>query len=116
MRHNARKGDKDRLSDILVAIEKAAGYAARGRKAFDEDELLRSGIVLQLLVIGEAASGLSPEVREGHPEAPWREIIDMRNTMIHGYSYIDFEIVWRVVERDLGQLRVQIRAILDQLD
>lgn len=35
------RSDRERLIDILEAIEKIERYVARGRKAFDSEELLQ---------------------------------------------------------------------------
>lgn len=115
MRRDPAKSDRDRLADILAAIEKIERYAARGRNAFDEDELIQGWMVFQLLIVGEAASGISSELRERHPEVPWRKVIDMRHAMIHGYAHVDFDIVWEVVERDVPPLHDQIARILAEL-
>ena len=34
-----------------------------------------------------AANLLTKEFREEHPDVPWREIVDMRNVLVHGYFY-----------------------------
>jgi uncharacterized protein with HEPN domain len=39
------RGDRERLLDILEAIERIELRAARGRAAFDEDELLQTAVV-----------------------------------------------------------------------
>jgi uncharacterized protein with HEPN domain len=44
-------------------------------------------------VIDEASARLSETLRARHPEVPWREIIGMRNVLIHGYFDIDWEQV-----------------------
>ncbi|HET7462431.1 MAG TPA: HepT-like ribonuclease domain-containing protein [Longimicrobium sp.] len=36
--------------------------------------------------VGEAASRLSPEFRDAHPEVPWRRIIGVRNRLAHDYA------------------------------
>ena len=43
---------------------------------------------------------------------PWREIVAMRNRLIHGYDAIDKEILWEVVTNDLPPLAAGIEQIL----
>jgi uncharacterized protein with HEPN domain len=108
------RDNRERLLDILEAIERIDRYAARGREAFEHDELIQNWITHQLQIIGEAAARITPDLRENHPEVPWRQIIGMRNVLTHGYFDIDLDIVWSVVERDLSKLRSQVEAILDE--
>jgi uncharacterized protein with HEPN domain len=75
----------------------------------------QAAILHWLLVIGEAANRISLGLRERHPEVPWRQIIDFRNLVAHGYDQVRLEEVWRVVERDLPTLEEQIRTILGEL-
>jgi uncharacterized protein with HEPN domain len=109
------RDDRERLLDILEAIERIDRYAVRGREAFERDELIQNWITHQLQIIGEAAARVTARLRKNHPEVPWRQIIGMRNVLTHGYFDIDLGIVWSVVERDLGKLRSQVEAILDEL-
>jgi uncharacterized protein with HEPN domain len=108
------RDDRERLLDILEAIERIDRYAVRGREAFENDELIQNWITHQLQIIGEAAARITPDLRENHPEVPWRQIIGMRNVLTHGYFEIDLDIVWAVVERDLGKLRSQVEAIVSE--
>jgi uncharacterized protein with HEPN domain len=64
-----------------------------GREAFDNDELVRVWCLRHFEVIDEASARLSETLRARHPEVPWREIIGMRNVLIHGYFDIDWEQV-----------------------
>jgi len=52
------------LQDILDAIAHIERYAARGRKAFEKDELIQNWFVRHLQIIGEAARALAQEVRD----------------------------------------------------
>jgi uncharacterized protein with HEPN domain len=40
----------------------------------------------------------------------------MRHILVHDYFGVDADVVWSVVERDLGPLKREIAALLDRLD
>jgi uncharacterized protein with HEPN domain len=107
MRHDA-----ERLQDVLDAIEAIERYTSSGRARFDADELVRVFCLHHIEVIGEAVSRLSQELRDRHPVAPWRNIVAMRNALVHGYFDVDWEAVWNVVERDLKPLRSAVEQIM----
>ncbi len=62
-------------------------------------------------VIGEAASGLSEELTSKHPDVPWRQIIAIRNRVVHGYFEVDLDILWDVALIDVPRLAQQVQAI-----
>ena len=53
------RDDRARLQDILEAVDHIDKYAVLGRGEFERDELVQTWIIHYLLVLGEAASGLS---------------------------------------------------------
>jgi uncharacterized protein with HEPN domain len=106
------RDDRERLTDILEAIDRAQRYAVRGRAAFESDELIQVWMVQQLMVIGEAASQLSRAIRERSPDIPWPRIVGLRNRLVHAYFQADLALVWSVVEHDLPGLR---KAVVDLL-
>ena len=106
--------DRERLLDMLEAIEKIERYASQGRMAFDNDELVQTWMVYHILIIGEAAARVSNELRDIHTEIPWPQIISMRNLLVHAYFSVDAEEVWSVVERDLPDLKMKVLSILHE--
>jgi uncharacterized protein with HEPN domain len=40
------------------------------------------------------------------------EIIAFRNVLIHGYSSVDDEVVWDIIEKKLPVLRTEVRGML----
>ena len=62
-------------------------------------------------LVGEAASHVSAEVRDAHPEIPWRGIIGMRNRLVHGYFSVRLERVWETVTRDILRLISQLEPL-----
>ncbi len=107
--------DKERLQDILEAIEEIEKYAGQGREAFDGDELIQKWMIHHVQLIGEAVSKLPGALRKRHPEVPWRRIIAMRNILVHDYFGIDLNEVWSVVEHDLPDLKRKVEAIVQEL-
>ncbi len=63
------RDDRERLLDILEAIERIDRYAVRGREAFEHDELVQNWITHQLQIIGEAAARITADLRENHPRS-----------------------------------------------
>jgi len=58
---------------------------------------------------------VSEQSRSSYPDVPWRQVVDKRNLLAHGYRYVVPAIVWQVVVGGLPKLETQIRGILDDL-
>lgn len=106
------RSDADRLQDVLEAIERIEKYAARGKAAFYQDELLQTWILHHLLIVGEACRALSKEFRTAHPHEVWSDAAGLRNVIVHHYFGVDHEVVWGVVERDLPLLKDLAQRII----
>lgn len=106
------RDDRERLADILTAIDRILREAVQGRERFDADEMVRVWVLHHLQIVGEAARCLSEEFRRAHPDAAWTKAAGMRHILVHHYFEIDAELVWRVVELDLQPLRERINEIL----
>jgi len=65
-------------------------------------------------LIGEAASRLPENWRTSHAEIPWRQIIAMRNVMIHGYDLVVSDVLWDVATNDVPKLRGEIELLLEK--
>ena len=109
------RSDAERLRDILDAIDQIRRYSSKGRAAFNENELVQVWIVHHLARLGEAVARLSPKLRKQR-RAPWKEIIGMRNILVHQYFRIDSDTVWTVVEVHLSPVEQQVQNILAELD
>lgn len=109
------RDDREKLQDILEAIDRIERYSIRGRQVFEEDELIQSWFVQNLQIIGEAARTLSVSTKSLNPEIPWSKIIGMRNVLAHNYFEIDLELVWVAIERDIPDLKHNVEIILQNL-
>lgn len=104
--------DASFLRDILDMIEGIERHAGPGQEAFEQDEVLQGFLLRQLQNIGEASSQLTADLRAAHPEVPWRDIIAMRNALVHHYFGIHLDEVRAAVENDVPELKRQVEAIL----
>ncbi|MFP4500358.1 MAG: DUF86 domain-containing protein [Candidatus Hydrogenedentota bacterium] len=47
---------------------------------------------------------------------PWRDIIGMRNMLIHGYDIVDLDILWHTVDEDRPALIAIIEPLIENGD
>ncbi len=108
------KDDAGNVADILEAIDEVLGRSPN-LEDLRAERNLEIWVLHHLRVVGEAMTRLSDDLRRAHPEVPWRQVIGMRNVIVHGYDTVRLDIVASVVERDLVPLRQQIAAIQEEL-
>ena len=109
------RSERERLLDILEAIERIEKYAEEGKEVFEEDELIQTWIVHHITIIGEACRTLPDDFQARYANVPWTDIVGMRNLLVHHYFGIDTDAVWSVVEKDLPELKLEIETILKKL-
>ena len=104
------------LFDIAASCRKIANYLGEVTKGqFDNDSLLQDGVVRSIEIIGEASKSLSSELREQSPQIELREIMRMRDKIVHHYFKLDLEVVWQTATVDVPALRDQIDQLLTEL-
>ena len=108
-----RRDDASYLLDMLVAARDAVVFAdGLSFSEFARDQRTQLAILKCVEIVGEAASRVSAETREAHPAIPWREIVGMRNRLVHAYFEIDLRLVWDTVRNDLPPLIVQLEPLV----
>jgi len=86
---------KKHLFDIQESIDSIQKYLGEKRdfKAYMTNKMLRRAVEREFEIIGEAMSRI--EKLDSNIEiSSKRQIISMRNRVIHGYDKIDNEIIW----------------------
>lgn len=109
------KKDRDKLFLLHIrdAIEKIESYMKKGTfSEFAKKDLLFDAVVREIGIIGEAATNLSQDFIEKHPEIPWKEISGIRNKLIHDYWQLDLQVIWDTLHKDLPKLKEQIKKLL----
>jgi len=105
--------DISRLQHMLDAVREILEFVeGRDRQSLSEDRPLQHLITRNFQILGEAASRISEDYRAAHPEIPWREMIDLRNRLVHAYFDVNLDIVWSTVQQDLPRLLPQLTALM----
>lgn len=101
------------LLDMLIAARKIRAFTdGVTLDHFLHDELMQHGIMRLIEILGEAARHLSDDFKAHHPEIPWRQIIGMRNRMVHEYFRVIPAKVWEVVEQEIPSLIAQLEPLV----
>lgn len=100
------------IGDMIAFAEKVLAYTAgMDQSAFVANALVYDATLRNLELIGEAATRVPDEVRQAHPQVPWRMIIATRNRLIHAYLGIDNDTLWSIVVTDVPALLPMLRAV-----
>lgn len=59
---------------------------------------------------------LTRHFRETYKELPWRQIIGMRNVLVHGYAQISDVDLWQTATNDIKPLREKVEQYLAAID
>jgi uncharacterized protein with HEPN domain len=99
--------DRDRatLLDLALASQRVLEFIGdQSFESFAQDLKTQSAVVLQILILGEAAKRLSSGFRNRHPEIPWSDIMRMRDKLIHHYESMDPGEIWQAAREDIPAL------------
>ena len=107
-----RREDAVRLHHMLDAARDAVGFAVgKVRKDLESNRQFVMAVVKCVEIIGEAAKQVSAQTQLQLPQLPWRDMIDMRHRLVHGYYDINLDTVWSTLQKDLPPLIMALRTI-----
>lgn len=69
------RDERERLLDILEAIERIEKYTEEGKERFESDELIQTWVVHHITIIGEACRALSNTFKAQYASVPGRILL-----------------------------------------
>lgn len=99
----------DSTTAILLFID------GKTRKHLKADRMFRNAVIRELEILGEAANHISKITQKNFPELPWKQLIAMRNMLIHAYFDVDHDVIWETVTTDVPPLYLQLKMIVSDL-
>ena len=85
-------------------------------KNIDKDKFLKNkekqnAVIRSLEIIGEAVKNLPREITSKYTDIPWKEIAGTRDKITHHYFGVDLELIWKIVEESLPELKQRVLKI-----
>lgn len=101
------------LFDIKVSIESIENFLGETRdfNIYKSNKMLRRAVEREFEIIGEALNSLD-KLDPNIEITSKKQIIGMRNRVIHGYDKIDDEIIWGTITRHIPILKSEIANLL----
>jgi len=109
---------RQRLEDLLDQAATAVRLVARGRAAYDADEMLRLAAESLLIRMGECVERIDkadPDFVAAHPKLELRQVKDMRNLLAHGDDIVDYALVWSILQANIPVVADKVRRLLESV-
>lgn len=104
------------LNDILESIDLIEGYINNiSEDKYCKNQQLQDSVVRRLEIIGEAVKQIDDTFRSKYSEVPWKKIAGLRDVLIHEYFGVNPFRVWAALQKDLPQLKKDIKTIITDL-
>ncbi len=102
------------LFDIKESIKSIESYLGDKRdfNVYQSNKMLRRAIEREFEIIGEAMSRIEKLDNKINITTK-KQIISMRNRVIHGYDKIDDAIIWGTIIKHLPILKNEIQDLID---
>ncbi len=98
------------IHESIVSIESYLGEK-RDFNVYLADKMLRRAVEREFEIIGEAMNRIE-KLDSTIQITSKKQIISMRNRVIHGYDKIDNEIIWGTIVRHLPNLKIENANLL----
>ncbi|WP_454976669.1 HepT-like ribonuclease domain-containing protein [Capnocytophaga bilenii] len=103
------------LYDILNSINEINSYFEEdiSFEEFQEDLRTKRAVERNIEIIGEAMNRILKK-KETIEISQARQIVDVRNRIIHGYDSVSDNIIWTIIVQYLPILHKEVSTLIDE--
>ena len=102
------------IEDILESIGLIEAYTANMQlDNFKKDRKTIDAVVRNFEIIGEASNNIPETIKQKYYRIDWKGIVGLRNRIAHEYFGISTSVIWYIIEKELSELKAQLKQILD---
>lgn len=110
------KDDAVYLRHIQECIRRIEEDTSGGHDAFMASHTFQDAVLRNLQTLAESTQRLSQGIKARHPEIDWRRVAAFRNVLVHVYLGIDLELIWKVVQGDIPNLKRVVAKMMESED
>ena len=106
------------ILDMLQAIDEVNEFVADipNAEALVNNKEKYKAVLMNFIILGEASRNIFEEVRINHPEVEWKDVMNMRNKLVHEYFGVDNKVVWDAIKKNFPELKNILAKIKDSLE
>ena len=82
---------------------------------FINDKKTINAVIRSLEIIGEAAKNIPDLLRNKYQTVTWKNMTGMRDKLIHEYSGVDLEIIWKTLKEDIPKFKTLLEPLKKEL-
>lgn len=103
----------DRVRDIVLASRECLAFTAgMTLEQYRLDVKVHKAVLMNLVIIGEAAKYTPGRVTRQHASIPWDDLRELRNFVVHVYFRVEARLVWETVQRELPAVVRKLDQVL----
>lgn len=112
---NSRTDFKLYLLDISSSTKKILSYTkSKSATSFANDPKTIDAVIRNFEIIGEAANKIPSKIKKDL-DLPWKEMVGIRNKVIHEYFDVNVDLIWETVKQDIPNLEKNIKRELKNI-
>jgi uncharacterized protein with HEPN domain len=99
----------------LTYVRGPSGIIVMLAEELNTDRQRRDALLWNFTVLAEATGQVSAQLKDRFPDVAWQQPMRLRNRIVHGYWFIDLEVLHTTATEQLPAFAAGLRGVLSTL-